>query len=268
MLLDKDFGFQGNKCIKGGGCVFMSIVRHFSRSGEIFFRYRSFLPFLVLPWVLVSLWGYSYPLGEHWIDLIWELFCFSVSLTGLFIRFWVSGTAPPGTSGRNVHRQKADELNTTGPYSIVRHPLYLGNYFVFLGLCLFTRDFVLIFTSTLLFILYYERIIFREEEFLKMKFGRDFLRWAINTPGIIPNFSLYRPAKLPFSWKAAIRREFHSVFLITTLFFLFEVVSDYVVMGRFVLDPVWFSLFILGAIFYIGVRMVKRFTHFFHTPDR
>ena len=32
------------------------------------------------------------------------------------------------TSGRNTHDQVADSLNTSGIYSIVRHPLYVGNF--------------------------------------------------------------------------------------------------------------------------------------------
>ncbi len=246
----------------------MRITQHFSQTGEFFFRFRSYLPFIVLPLAIYSLKGYNYPLGYHWLDLLWEALCFSVSLIGVFIRFWVSGTSPIGTSGRNTKSQKAQVLNTTGPYSIVRHPLYLGNYLVFLGICLFTRNFWFILVASSLFVLYYERIIFREEEFLENKFGNEFRVWANKTPMIIPKFSLYKPSNLRFSWKAAIRREFHVVFLLTSLYFALEVIADFVVYGKFVLDMLWTIIFLIGLAFYLTVRIIKKTTTFFHTSDR
>ncbi len=56
-----------------------------------------------------------------------------ISFFGLALRVIVVGHAPYGTSGRNTREQVADTLNTTGMYSIVRHPLYLANYLIILG---------------------------------------------------------------------------------------------------------------------------------------
>ncbi|MGB8874133.1 MAG: hypothetical protein WCC75_12145, partial [Desulfobaccales bacterium] len=44
------------------------------------------------------------------------------------------GLPPRGTSGRNTQGQVAETLNTTGIYSLVRNPLYLGNFLIWLGL--------------------------------------------------------------------------------------------------------------------------------------
>jgi len=114
---------------------------------------------------------YSYPGGSHAWDRAWELFCLGVSLLGLYIRVMTIGYRPHGTSGRNTHGQVAETLNTEGMYSITRHPLYLGNYFNWLGLALFTHDWWLPVIVSLAFWLYYERIMFAEESFLEEKFG-------------------------------------------------------------------------------------------------
>ena len=49
------------------------------------------------------------------------------------IRIYTVGTTPAGTSGRNRDKQIAEKLNKTGVYSIIRHPLYLGNLLIWLG---------------------------------------------------------------------------------------------------------------------------------------
>ena len=49
------------------------------------------------------------------------------------------GFAPRGTSGRNTLGQVAEVLNTSGMYSVVRNPLYLGNFVIWLGLALFIK---------------------------------------------------------------------------------------------------------------------------------
>ncbi|NLL27934.1 MAG: DUF1295 domain-containing protein [Bacteroidales bacterium] len=44
---------------------------------------------------------------------------------------------PKGISGKNTEKQIADFLNTKGMYSIVRHPLYLGDFLMWLGLFIY-----------------------------------------------------------------------------------------------------------------------------------
>jgi len=82
---------------------------------------------------------------------------------GLFIRAYAVGHTPANTSGRNTKEQLADELNTTGIYSMVRHPLYLGNFFMWLGAAVLTKNGWFIVAFILLYWIYYERIMFAEE---------------------------------------------------------------------------------------------------------
>lgn len=89
------------------------------------------------------------------------------------------GYTPKKTSGRNTKKgQVADYLNTKGMYSIVRNPLYLGNFFMGLGIFLFLCIWWVEFIYTLVFMLYYERIIFAEEQFLVKKFKQQYMEWA------------------------------------------------------------------------------------------
>lgn len=129
---------------------------------------------------------------------------------GLFIRCMVIGYAPRRTSGRNTDGQKAETLNTSGIYSIVRHPLYLGNFFIFIGMALFTQVPWFVLIAVLAFCLYYERIMFAEEKFLRGKFGDEYLRWADRRPAFIPSFKHYQKPALRFSFRNVLNRGVHS----------------------------------------------------------
>ena len=59
---------------------------------------------------------------ETLYEQLYNYFCLLVGLTGLFIRLHVVGHAAENTSGKK--NKKADQVNSTGIYSIVRHPLY------------------------------------------------------------------------------------------------------------------------------------------------
>ncbi len=184
-----------------------------------------------------------------------------ISFFGLIIRCMVAGYAPRGTSGRNTKSQVAEVLNTTGMYSIVRNPLYLGNFIIILGATLFIQVWWLALIFCVGFWTYYERIILAEENFLREKFGDTFLKWAEITPVYLPNFKNWKKPSLPFSFKTVLRREFATLFGITSAFFFLDIAADLLAEGKFELDLPWVILFILGLIIYITLLILKKKTH-------
>src|SRR5262245_50441523 len=179
-------------------------------------------------------------------------------MAGIALRVFTVGTAPAGTSGRNTSAQKAAVLNTTGPYSVLRHPLYAANYLIALGLAGFARAWALPIIVSLATLLYYERIAAREEEYLDQKFGEEFRRWASVTPALVPAFGLYRPPALPFQWRRALGREFHALGFVSIAFFVLDVAEDYVVTGQLVLDPVWTTVCLAGVGTFVVGWTVKK----------
>ncbi len=236
----------------------MRLVEHFARTGDVLFRWRSYLPLVLLPVFVASFVGFRYPYDSHAFDLAWEISCFVLSMAGLAVRVFVVGTAPRGTSGRNTRRQKAQVLNTTGPYSLVRHPLYLGNYLAALGLSFVSRTWFLPIIVSLASLLYYERIAAREEEYLEARFGDEFRDWAARVPALIPSFRHYRPPALPFDWRKALGREFYAFFGIVAGFFVLELIGEFAVSGRIELDPVWTAVFVLSATFFAAMWALKK----------
>lgn len=246
----------------------MSLQEQLTKTGARLFRWRSYLPLSFIAVMIPAMQDYSYPHGSHTYDFLWELFCLSVSFFGLFIRCYTIGYTPKGTSGRNTKSQVAETLNTTGIYSIVRNPLYLGNFFMMLGVIMFPRVWWVAVIYAFAFWLYYERIIMAEESFLKRKFGRKYENYLNHTPAFIPNFRLWQPNILPFSLRNVLKREYSGFFGVISAMMILELAEDYIVEGDFVVDSVWASIFVFGLIVYLMLRTLKKKSKLLHVEGR
>ena len=223
---------------------------------------------MLVPIFLLSFIGFTFTFGSHTVDLFWEIGCFLVSLLGLSVRVLTVGSVPRGTSGRSTRKLKATVLNTTGMYSIVRHPLYLGNWLMALGVSLFPRTWFLPIIVSLALIVHYKIVISSEEEYLESKFGDEFRAWAAKVPMIIPRLNNYQAPELSFSWKVALRRKFYGPLGIITAFFCLDFIGDFIAYKRITFDPFWTPLFIIGLVFFLVIRRLKKKTHLLEVDGR
>ena len=209
----------------------MALQEDFELQGNWLFRYRSILPVVILcAGILVYIYtidtwdtffsGIVLPYWKYYENL-----CLTISLTGVFIRGYTVGHTPANTSGRNTQNQIADSLNRTGIYSIVRHPLYLGNFFMWFGISLLTCNIGFIAIFILTYWLYYERIMYAEEQFLREKFGPAYTEWADKTPAFLPDFKLFVKPSLPFSWKKVLKKEKNGLFALFLIFTVFDCIQ-------------------------------------------
>jgi hypothetical protein len=159
------------------------------------------------------------------------------------IRVLVAGHVPKRTSGRNTRKQKADFLNTTGMYSLCRHPLYLGNFLVALGWSMLFLNVWLVAVYCMAFWLYYERIMMTEEAFLRERFGNAFHGWAAKTSAFVPRWQNWLPAELPFCWQTTLRREYLTLTLVIAGFTALKVTQHWQIEQRLILEPFWIALF-------------------------
>jgi protein-S-isoprenylcysteine O-methyltransferase Ste14 len=261
----------------------MTLIRSFQKSGNFLFKYRGQVPLLLfvigIPYLLLNntrlynLLSQQHSCSRLFI-LIITLVAVLVSLTGFLIRIYTIGTTPRGTSGRNRDKQVAEQLNCTGIYSVVRHPLYLGNYLMWAGLLIFTMDISLFLLISLIYWLYYERIMLIEEQFIESRFGDQFQSWANRTNAIIPSFKYYKKGSIPFSIKPALRREYSGLFAMS---FTYAVV-DYLTYCRiWWLQPSttpfqWgrLSLYVVAAslLIMLILRTLKHHTSLLKEPER
>ena len=215
----------------------MALQEEFEKRGNWLFRYRGILPLIVLfAGFSIYLWSKVNPSANFlWearnVKLIESLFLV-ISLTGLIMRIYTIGHTFKNTSGRNIKTQVADTLNTTGIYSLVRHPLYVGNFFMWLGPILLTGHIWFILVMCLAYWIYYERIMFAEEQFLRRKFGAQYLEWAGTVPPFVPRFRGFVKPENPFNWKKVWYREKNGLAAVFLIFTLFDVAGQLIVNER------------------------------------
>lgn len=241
----------------------MALQEELKTQGDYLFKHRSYLPIIIL---IVGIAVFVFAefqrseIPHTWISKYYDYFCLFVSLFGLFIRIVTVGRTPKNTSGRNTKGgQLADELNTTGIYSTLRHPLYLGNFFMWLGVAMLTQNTWFIIAFVLFYAFYYERIMYAEEAFLRGKFGQDYMNWAENVPAIIPSFKHHQKAKYPFSFRKVLLKEKNGLWAVFLLFWIFMLLRDIISSGTFVLNlSFWFYGAIASTIFYFILKIIKR----------
>ena len=142
---------------------------------------------MILPILLLCLreTGDLLPWADDGAHHDYPLICYRVSgivLLVLLVRWAVIAQAPLGTSGRCTSEKIAEQLNTRGLYSAVRHPLYVGNFIAILGVFMATMLWWAVLFFVLAYWLYIERIMAAEERFLELKFGNKCKKWANTTP--------------------------------------------------------------------------------------
>jgi protein-S-isoprenylcysteine O-methyltransferase Ste14 len=249
----------------------MALIEEMNKTGNWLFRWRSFLPMvLYIMAAAVILAGADDQLPHF--DTNWALICLGISMFGQFIRAMTIGFTPRGTSGRNTKEgQVAEVLNTKGIYSMVRHPLYLGNFFMWIGIVLYVGNWWFSLTIALLFWVYYERIMFAEEYFLRNKFGQVYLDWSARVPPFWPRFSSYKNAGVEFSMRNVLKREYNGFFAVFVSFTGLDILKNYVRNGYIdydVIDPFWLWALAISFVIFIVLRILKKQTRVLDVAGR
>ena len=124
-----------------------------------------------------------------------SIFCFETSPDSIFpyASYIAIGLILLGLSTRMFASGfvlKNKELSTTGPYALMRHPLYTGNIMILIGLCLI-NGFLWSFISAFIFFwFYYPTAIEYEDRKLKSLFPDAWEEWASITPALMPKMDL------------------------------------------------------------------------------
>ncbi len=245
----------------------MALVHEFENSGNWLFKRRGWLPvFMIVAGIVMMYLGNRQAII---FDLRDEMIFLGISLLGEVIRIISVGFAARNTSGRNTAAgQIADELNITGLYSIVRHPLYAGNFFMWLGPVLFLRSAWFTVVFCLVYWLYYERIMFAEEQFLRRKFGDEYDRWSEKVSAFIPfTFNFIKP-KLRFSLRNVLSREYNSFVNIFLIFTVLDFFRNYFLTERFFFTKIWIYSLAVTALIWIIVRSIHKYTKWLEVKRR
>ena len=247
----------------------MTIKKSLEVSGNFLFKYRGHIPLIVfLLSVPVAFFTpyHTYSSFKGLDEIILFVSLFFISL-GHFIRARTIGRRSIQTSGRNRSHQVAKVLTKTGWYSLLRHPLYFGNYLIWLGLAIFLSNFWFVIILSLLFWIYYERIMFAEEVFLEAKFGGEFTVWASKTPSFFPSIKNYKPNDFPFSWRVVIKNEYPGIISSATSFLFILILKRIVLLGYFSFCSSDALFLLIIVVFGVSCKLLKKFTAVFEPMD-
>ncbi|MEZ5083689.1 MAG: isoprenylcysteine carboxylmethyltransferase family protein [Bacteroidales bacterium] len=246
----------------------MALIHSFEKSGNTLFRYRGQIPVILFILAVPVIYFTDYSFLNRPVYISLTVISVLLSLLGFIVRAISIGTTPKGTSGRNTKEQVAETLNQTGIYSTVRHPLYLGNYLMWIGIVFFTFNIYFVVIVSLAFWLYYERIMFAEERFLEKKFGDTYMQWSKKVPAFIPSFKNYIKGNIRFSMITVLRREY-SGFLATVLGFVFiDHLRLYFLSGEFTWDRLSTFILLAAIIITLILRTFKHRTKLLDEKDR
>jgi len=165
-----------------------------TKLGEWLFRHRTALP-LPIAGIILGL-----RVGEGAPSAILVGAGVVLTVTGELIRLW--GVRHIGA----ISRTRSDRLGplvATGPFALIRNPLYVGNVLIWVGFALSAR---LVWLAPLVVILLgaeYHAIVKWEETLLVSRLGVAYRDYAARVPRWIPRFSFVRPSTPPaepFSW--------------------------------------------------------------------
>ena len=114
----------------------------------------------------------------------------AVAVFGELIRTWSSGVIV-----------KNNELSKTGPFSMVRNPLYVGSFIMGLGVAIMSGSRFLVVLFILFFFSVYSALVKMEEKYLLGRYGEDFLAYCRQVPRFFPDLRNFPPVPAMYDLK-------------------------------------------------------------------
>jgi protein-S-isoprenylcysteine O-methyltransferase Ste14 len=239
----------------------MSTQNQLEKLGNQFFKYRGQIP--VLFFLVAFILMHFFTMYQNWLNPYYTITAVGLVVLGHIIRALAVGKRAAHTSGRNRDEQVAEALNSTGIYSMVRHPLYLGNITTYIGWAVFTGIDWLVPVFLILFVAYYRLIIYAEEQFLTRKFGQDYLDWRKQTPLLLPAFWKYKANPQPFSIKVVLENEYSGWAASMTTAFVLLLFQTYILGGLKQNQNALMGMALFIVVFGYGMRYLKKKTRVF-----
>ncbi len=133
------------------------------------------VPRLPLSWLYVQLWPSGY--WPFWLGA-------ALTVAGLLFAVWAREHLGRNWS-RSVTIKQGHELITTGPYGVVRHPIYTGILTGFLGMAIAISQVRGFIVFVLIFLVFWLKLRM-EEEWMRSQFGETYATYARQTAALVP----------------------------------------------------------------------------------
>jgi protein-S-isoprenylcysteine O-methyltransferase Ste14 len=121
-----------------------------------------------------------------------------IALASALLRIWAAG-----------HIEKGRVLAQGGPYALTRNPLYLGSFFMALGILVAGQGYWLLLPFGIFFIGLYYPVMKAEEQELLEGHGEAFVLYARRVPFFFPSFRNVVSGSSTFLWSRVIKNREH-----------------------------------------------------------
>jgi protein-S-isoprenylcysteine O-methyltransferase Ste14 len=227
--------------------------------GNFIFKYRN----VIFPLFFVVLVVFTGPpQGSEKFAKYRYLIGIAVAFTGQAIRAMTIGLAYIVRGGRD-RKVYAKALVKDGIFSHCRNPLYLGNILIVLGLGIIAHSIPFYIIGIPFFLFMYLAIIMAEEDFLRGKFGEEYVEYCRNVNRFIPNMSGIGKTigSMTFNWGRLIIKEYGTTYTWVICVILLILKNHYLQYGReqsegaFLVSSV---LLIIATSLYAVARFLKK----------
>ncbi|HLY43427.1 MAG TPA: isoprenylcysteine carboxylmethyltransferase family protein [Terracidiphilus sp.] len=128
-----------------------------------------------LPWLYRQLWPVG--LWPFWLGA-------GITVAGLLFAVWARVHLGRNWS-RSVTIKEDHELITSGPYALVRHPIYTGILAGFVGTAIALSEVRGVIVIALIFLVFWAKLRM-EEEWMRSEFGETYADYAGRTAALVP----------------------------------------------------------------------------------
>jgi protein-S-isoprenylcysteine O-methyltransferase Ste14 len=123
-----------------------------------------------------------------------------------------------GSISRTRKDQTGAKLVTEGPFSWMRNPLYVGNFFICMGFAIFSAHALIIVLTAALFAFQYYYIVLYEENLLTQVFSAEYADYKIRVPAWVPkSLPKIEEITIPTELGKALRSERRTLLAIVAL---------------------------------------------------
>lgn len=182
--------------------------------GKKLFEWRDYTP---IPLILILIFTISSTARSATFGTL-------LVLIGEVIRIYA--VAFIGSVSRTRSQSTGPALVSTGPFGIVRNPLYVGNFFIVTGFAVYGGTGWVVLLAILAFAFQYYFIVKYEESLLLERFGNEYQAYMERVPAWIPT-KLPKPdmLEIPGTFAPALKSEKRTLTAIAVLLIVLMLVS-------------------------------------------
>ncbi len=213
----------------------------------------SLLSFIIILTGVLYFFPSLYIKSLLWDNLL-DFFGFLFIFKGVLLRMFSRGH-------KKSYSNKGGKLVTSGPYALVRNPMYLGSFFIGVGFILMLWPICFLPLFAIMFYLRFRKQVVKEEKLLTRLFKSEYETYCKKVPRIFPSFKKMKKIKYSdyFNWEQAFStKEKRGLFSWPLLALCLEYLQETFIFGSMNMYLTFVILVNAAIVFALGAWLLLR----------